>query len=193
MALKNTTTRWGAIHQGLHWVTLVLLLLLAWIGLRMGALPNGPDKIAAYALHKSIGLTVLALVVLRIGWRVFAQSPAPLANTPLWQHRIAQLTHIALYALLLAMPLSGWLLNSAAGFPLQWFGLFNLPALTGHDEALHTLAVQTHEALFWTMVALVLLHASAAFYHHLFMGDATLVRMLPRGWLHAAQPETPDA
>lgn len=193
MAPKNTATRWGAIQQSLHWLTLALLLVLAWIGLRMGALPNGPDKIAAYALHKSIGLTVLALVVLRIGWRVFAKSPAPLPNSPRWQHTIAQLTHLALYALLLAMPLSGWLLNSAAGFPLQWFGLFNLPALTGHDEALHTLVVQTHQTLFWTMVALVLLHASAAFYHHLFMGDATLARMLPRGWLQATQPETPDA
>ena len=193
MALKNTTTRWGAIHQGLHWVTLVLLLLLAWIGLRMGALPNGPDKIATYALHKSIGLCVLAIVLLRIGWRLFAGSPTPLTDSPHWQHRIAQLTHIALYVLLLAMPLSGWLLNSAAGFPLQWFGLFNLPALTGHNDALHALAVQTHETLFWTLVALVLLHAAAAFYHHLFMGDATLARMLPRGWLRAAQPETPDA
>ena len=76
---------------------------------------------------------------------------------------------------------------------MQWFGLFNLPALTGHNDALHALAVQTHETLFWTLVALVLLHAAAAFYHHLFMGDATLARMLPRGWLQATQPETPDA
>ncbi|HQQ59463.1 MAG TPA: cytochrome b/b6 domain-containing protein, partial [Thermomonas sp.] len=104
MPLKNTI-RWGAISQCLHWLTLVLLLLLAWIGLRMGALPNGPDKIATYALHKSIGLCVLAIVLLRIGWRLFAGSPTPLTDSPHWQHRIAQLTHIALYVLLLAMPL----------------------------------------------------------------------------------------
>ena len=102
-----------------------------------------------------------------------------------WQERIASLTHLALYALLLAMPLSGWILNSASGFPLQWFGLFNLPAITGKDHDLHELTEELHELLFWSLVSLALVHAAAAFYHHLFQHDATLARMLPRGWLRA--------
>src|SRR5690606_34605871 len=68
MLLKNTRTRWGGVSQALHWIVVALVLAMAWIGLTMGDLPNGPDKVRTFALHKSIGLTILALVVLRIGW-----------------------------------------------------------------------------------------------------------------------------
>ncbi len=188
MPLKNTHEEWGSVSMALHWLVVVLILAMAWIGLTMGDLPNGPDKVATYALHKSIGITILALVVLRLAWRLYAGAPTAVAGTPGWQERVASLTHWALYALLLAMPLSGWLLNSASGFPLQWFGLFNLPALTGRDHDLHELAEEIHELLFWVLVALVVAHAAAAFYHHLFQRDATLARMLPRGWLRTETP-----
>jgi cytochrome b561 len=161
----------------------VLILVMAYLGLTMTELPNGPDKIRTYALHKSVGLTILALVTLRVAWRLYAGTPKPVPGTPHWQERVASLTHVALYVLLFAMPLSGWVVNSSAGFPLQWFGLFNLPAIAGKDHDLHELAEEVHEALFWTLVALVFAHAAAAFYHHLFQRDATLARMLPRGWL----------
>jgi cytochrome b561 len=183
MPFKNTRHQWGGISKALHWLVVALILAMAWLGLTMGDLPNGPDKIATYALHKSIGITVLALMALRLGWRVYAGAPDALAGTPRWQARLASLTHVALYLLLLAIPLSGWVLNSASGFPLQWFGLVNLPAITGKDHDLHEFAEDLHEVLFWAMVALVLLHAAAAFYHHLFQRDATLARMLPRGWI----------
>ena len=183
MPMKNPRDRWGAASQLLHWTTVVLILVMAWIGLRMGDMPNGPDKVATYALHKSIGLTILALVLARIGWRLYAGAPQPVPGSPRWQHTVASLTHFGLYALLLAMPLSGWVINSAAGFPLQWFGLFNLPAIASRDSGLHELAESLHESLFWAMVALAVAHAGAAFYHHLFQRDATLVRMLPSGWL----------
>ena len=193
MRLKNPPDRWGVISQLLHWTTVLLIVVMAWIGLRMGDMANGPDKIATYAMHKSIGMTILALVIVRIGWRLYAGAPAPVAGTPRWQHAIASLTHLGIYALLLAMPISGWVMNSAAGFPLQWFGLFNLPAVAGRDHAVHELAESVHEWLFWAMVVLVVAHAAAAFYHHLFQRDATLARMLPRGWLRAPLPESPDA
>ena len=189
MPLKNTREEWGSVSMALHWLVVVLILMMAVIGLTMGDLPNGPDKVWVYALHKSIGITILVLVVLRLAWRLYAGAPGPVAGTPGWQERIASLTHWALYALLLAMPLSGWVLNSASGFPLQWFGLFNLPALAGRDHDLHELAEEAHELLFWILVALVVAHAAAAFYHHLFQRDATLARMLPRGWLRTAEPE----
>lgn len=192
MPMKNTREEWGSVSKVLHWLVVVLILAMAWLGLTMGDLPSGPDKVATYALHKSIGITILVLVVLRLGWRLYAGAPAAVAGTPRWQERISSLTHWALYALLLAMPLSGWLLNSASGFPLQWFGLFNLPALTGRDHDLHELAEEIHELLFWVLATLVVVHAAAAFYHHLFQRDATLARMLPRGWLRTDQPTEPQ-
>ena len=193
MPLKNTRDQWGSISKLLHWLVVLLILVMAWIGLTMGDLPNGPDKIATYALHKSIGITILVLVLLRLGWRLHAGAPAPVPGTPNWQDRIASLTHWALYALLLAMPISGWVLNSSSGFPLQWFGLVNLPAIAGRDQDVHELAETIHETLFWILVTLVVLHAAAAFYHHLFQRDATLARMLPRGWLRTPPPESNDA
>ena len=175
--------RWGPVSQLLHWTIVALILAMAYLGLTMTDLPNGPHKIHTYALHKSIGLTILALVSLRVLWRLYAGAPPPVAGTPRWQERIASSTHFALYGLLFAMPLSGWVVNSAAGFPLQWFGLFNLPRLTARDVHVHALAVDVHETLFWCLVALVAAHAGAALYHHLVQRDDTLARMLPKGWL----------
>jgi cytochrome b561 len=175
--------RWGPVSQLLHWTIVAMILVMAYLGLTMTDLPNGPHKIHTYALHKSIGLTILALVSLRVLWRLYAGAPRPVPGTPSWQERIASATHAALYALLFAIPLSGWFLNSTAGFPLQWFGLFNLPKLTHRDVAMHEIAVAVHTTLFWVLVALVAMHAAAALYHHLVQRDATLARMLPRGWL----------
>lgn len=187
MTVKNIE-RWGAISQLLHWTIVVLILVMAYLGLTMTDLPNGPNKINTYALHKSIGLTILGLMTLRLLWRLYAGSPPPVPNMPKWQERIADLSHLALYVLLFAIPLSGWVLNSAAGFPLQWFHLVNLPAIVGKNHDLHEFAEDAHETMFWILVGLVVVHAAAAFYHHLFQRDATLARMLPKGWLDAGSP-----
>ncbi len=193
MTLKNTPDRWGGISQLLHWLVVVLILTMAYLGLTMDDLPNGPDKIQTYALHKSIGITILALVVLRLLWRLYAGTPHPVPGSPRWQERIAGLTHFAIYALLFAIPLSGWVLNSAAGFPLQWFHLINLPHIVERNHDLHELAEEAHEIMFWLLAFLVVAHAGAAFYHHLFQRDATLARMLPRGWLRVDEPATAAA
>jgi cytochrome b561 len=185
MTWKNTTDRWGAISQLLHWLIVLLILALGIVGLVMTEMRNSPDKIQIYLLHKSFGLAVLALMALRLLWRLFAGAPRPVPGTPHWQERIASLTHGALYALVFAMPISGWVLNSAAGYPLRWFNLFNLPAIAGKSESLRELAEEAHEWLFWILIALALVHAAAAIYHHAFQHDATLARMLPRGWLRA--------
>jgi cytochrome b561 len=177
---KRRPDRWSPVSQLLHWATLALIVWLAWRGLTMVDMPNTPAKINAYALHKSLGLTLLALVVVRLAWRLLARAPRPVTGTPAWQERIASLTHVGLYVLLLAMPLSGWLFNSASGYPLQWFKQFNLPAIAGRDTALAELAVNVHRWGFWLLVLLVALHAGAALYHHFVQRDATLLRMLPR-------------
>lgn len=179
MQLRNSTDRWGAVSKLLHWAIVLLIGWLAWLGLTMVDLPPTPAKINAYALHKSLGLTLLALVALRVAWRLFAGAPDPVPGTPTWQGRIASVTHWALYALMFAMPISGWVFNSASGYPLQWFKQFNLPAIAGRDDGLAELAIQVHEAGFWLLMLLVVMHAGAALYHHLFQGDDTLRRMLP--------------
>ena len=192
MSLKNPHERWGAVSQGFHWLIVLLLLAQGMVGLLMGDMAIGPGKIAVYAFHKSVGLTILALALARLLWRLYAGRPAPAPGTPAWQERMASLMHGALYLLLFAVPLSGWAMNSAADFPLQWFGLFNLPAIAPHDRDLQELTESLHEQLFWALFALAAAHAAAAVYHHLFQRDATLARMLPRGWLHAPTPENRD-
>jgi len=188
MTLKNTADRWGAISQLLHWAVVLLIAAIAIIGLTMVEMNNGPSKIKIYALHKSLGLTLLSLVALRLLWRLYAGAPRPVAGTPHWQERIASLTHWALYALMFALPISGWVFNSSSGYPLQYFGLFNLPKIAARSEELAQLSRNLHEYGFWLLLALVLAHAGAAFYHHLFQNDDTLLRMLPRRRALAAAP-----
>jgi len=183
MSPRPNALRWGAVSQSLHWLVVLLVVAMAVLGLVMVELPNTPATARWYALHKSIGLTILALMLLRLAWRLHAGAPPPVARTPRWQARAATATHALLYGLLLAMPVSGWLINSSSGFPLRWFGLFRVPQYGGRDDALNALAKGWHEWLFWALLVLALAHAAAAVWHHLFQRDATLARMLPRGWL----------
>jgi cytochrome b561 len=176
---KNPTDRWGPVSQWLHWTIAALIVAVAVIGLWMDTLPRSPRTIEVYALHKSLGLTILALAAARLAWRLYAGAPATLAGLPRWQVRAASLTHAALYAVMFAMPLSGWLLNAAYGYPLQWFGLFNVPRVIGRDQGLHEFAEAVHDIGFWVLLVLVVVHAAAAFHHHLFREDDTLRRMLP--------------
>jgi len=189
MMLRNSAERWGVVSQLLHWLIVLLILGLGVVGLIMVELPKSPRWFWVYDLHKSFGLTVLALVVLRLSWRLFAGAPRPVAGTPRLQERIATITHVALYVLTFVVPLSGWLYDSLSGLrPLRWFGQFKVPKLADPSQALAPVMRDTHEWLFWLLIALVALHAAAAFYHHLFKHDATLTRMLPRR--RAAAPES---
>lgn len=181
MTLKNTADRWGPVSQAFHWIIVLLILVLAIVGLTMGELPKTPKYFWVYTAHKSTGLLVLALVIARLGWRWYAGKPEPVPGTPGWQERIATVTHWLLYALILLMPVSGWLYDSASGLrPFRWYGLFDVPKPSPPDEALRDLSHEVHEWGFWVLLALVVAHAGAAFYHHYFQRDATLVRMLPR-------------
>ena len=188
MSLRNSRDRWGPVSQAFHWLAVLLILVLAVVGLTMGELPRTPKYFWVYTAHKSLGITVLVLMLLRLGWRLYAGAPPPVTGTPRWQAAVASLTHWSLYALALAMPLSGWLYDSASGLrPFRYFGQFDMPKLVAPSEWLADLARDAHGLLFWVLVALVALHAGAAFYHHLFQRDDTLLRMLPR---RRAPPQT---
>ncbi len=181
MSLKNPVDRWGGISQLLHWTIALLIVVIGVVGLVMGELPRTPKYFWVYTAHKSLGLTVLALVLLRICWRLYAGAPRPLPGTPRWQAWLASGTHGLLYLLVLAMPLSGWVYDSASALrPFRWFGLAEVPRLAARDEIVAGIAGEAHALLFWLLVLVVLGHAGAAFFHHFIQRDATLARMLPR-------------
>ena len=178
---KNNPTQWGWPSITLHWATVLAILALAIVGLNMDDLPTSLFKAKVYAFHKSLGLTVLMLTTLRLAWRLYAGAPA-LVPMPRWQRLAAHASHVALYVLLLAMPLSGWLLHSASsksGYPLKWFGLFKVPPIAPHDPVLKHLAHDLHEGLFKVILVVVAIHVAAAFKHHFVERDDTLRRMLP--------------
>lgn len=164
----------------LHWTIAALILVLIAMGYIMGELPRSPKYFWVYNLHKSIGLTVLVLMLIRLVWRLIAGAPKPVPGTPMWQNLAAHATHWAIYALALAMPISGWLYDSASGLrALTYFGLFNVPKLVQPNPEVKDIAHEVHEYGALILIALILMHAGAALYHHLILRDATLSRMLP--------------
>lgn len=174
--IRNSALSWGRLSILLHWLTALLILGLATVGLIMTELPTSPMKMQIYALHKSFGLTVLGLTVIRLAWRLFSGVPEamPASKAQLF---VAKTVHALMYALLFAIPLSGWLYNSASGFPLRWFGI-PLPKLfTGFNPTIKELALFLHKNLFYALALLLLLHAGAALWHHYIKRDNLLNRM----------------
>ncbi|MEP6897229.1 MAG: cytochrome b [Rhodanobacter sp.] len=170
--------KWGAMAQFFHWVMALAILGNGLFGLLMDLAHSPMQKINWLALHKSIGLTVLALFLLRLAWRMSDRRP-PEEPAPRWQQLSAHLVHGLLYGLIAAIPLSGWWFNSVSGKPLQWFKLFNLPALAAKNDELRHVAHAVHEYLFWFLLLVLVAHVGAALKHHVFDRDNVLRRMLP--------------
>ena len=182
MLLRNSPARWGGVAQLFHWSTALIVFGLMGLGWVMVYWPLGPTQFALYAWHKSFGITVLALVILRLLWRAVTADPARPPGMPRWEARLAALTHALLYALLALMCVSGYVLNSATNFPLSVFGWLSLPNVTGgENEGLAYLAGRVHLLAFWALAATAALHVAAALRHHFLLGDPVLRRMLPGG------------
>jgi len=165
----------------LHWLTAALIFGIVPLGIYMHDLPLSPDKLQLYSYHKWIGVTIFMLVVLRLLWRATHTPPALPASIPRWQQRASQTVHAGLYGLMLATPLSGWLMSSAKGFKTVWFGVLPLPDLVAKNKVLGETLAEVHEVLSFTLAALVLLHIAAALKHHFVERDDVLRRMLPWG------------
>jgi cytochrome b561 len=179
MTIRNTTTRWGQAAQFFHWLILVLLVIQVTLATLADDLPLGMKKLALLARHKSVGITILGLVVLRLLWRWMNSTPELPDTLKPYERVLANLTHAGLYIVLFAMPLSGWIMSSARGFPVSWFGFIQLPDLVAKNQRLYDVMVETHETLAWVLYTIVLLHVAAALKHHFLLKDNVLRRMLP--------------
>lgn len=171
--------RYTTTAISLHWLIAIGIAGTFSLGLYMHELPLSPTKLQLYSWHKWAGVSLFALIVVRLLWRATHAAPPLPAQMPALQRLAANATHWALYALMVAVPLSGWLMSSAKGFQTVWFGVLPLPDLVAKDAALGDLLQDVHEALNLTMLGLVLLHAVAALKHHFIDRDDVLTRMLP--------------
>jgi cytochrome b561 len=169
--------RYTRVAIALHWTIAVLVIVNLTIGLLHDSLLRG-----ALPLHKSIGMLVLALSLVRLLWR-FTHRPPPLpATVQRWEKGLAHAVHWLLYALMILIPLSGWVFTSASPkrHPLDFFGLFPLPMFpVTQDRDISHMVAERHEQLAWLMIALILLHVGAALKHRFVDRDRTLDRMLP--------------
>lgn len=178
MRLTNSHTGYGLVHWAVHWATAALVGWLFYLGWTMVDLPLSPQKFQDYALHKSLGLTVLALVVLRIVWRrLNAVPPLPVGMT---RHEtiLAKATHHGIYLLLVIMPLSGWLYAGATASPANYFGFFTVPDLVPANETLAAAFKVVHLVAGYLLAVALLLHVAGALKHHFVNRDTVLLRML---------------
>lgn len=179
MGLTNTNDRYGSLSVAMHWLMFLLLVgVYACIELRE-LYPKGSDpREALKAWHFTLGLTVFTLVWLRLALRLTQVTPAIAPPIPGWQSLLSKLVHFALYALMILMPVAGWLILSGEGKAIPFYGM-ELPALMGENKDLaHTLE-EIHETAGKVGYFLIGLHAVAGLYHHYFMRDNTLKRILP--------------
>jgi cytochrome b561 len=163
----------------LHWLVFALICGGFALGLTMTDLPFSPLKLKYYSWHKWTGVSIFLLAVARAAWRLGHPAPLLPATMPVWQRRAAAVSHALLYALILVIPLSGWLYSSAAGVTTVYFGVLPLPDLLGRDKALAETLKSVHVTLNYTLLVLVVVHAAAALKHHFGDHDDVLVRMLP--------------
>lgn len=181
MNLRHSTDRYGSGLIALHWLTLLLLAAVYVLIELRGIFPRGSaGRAAMMQWHFMLGLTVLVLLPIRLALRAAGGTPPPIhPPMPAWQERLAKLMHLALYAFLLAMPVLGWCTLSAQGKVIPFFGL-ELPALLGADKHLGHQLEEIHETIGTIGYYLIGLHAAAALFHHYWIRDNALRRMLPR-------------
>jgi cytochrome b561 len=180
MNRTEVSVRYGAVAQLLHWLVAALIVAAFWIGLSMVDMKMSPTKLKLFSYHKWIGVTVFALALLRVGWRVYRPAPPLPATLPAWRRQASTLSHHLLYLLIVLVPLTGWMMSSAKGFQTVYFGVLPIPDLLAKNADLG----KQLESLHWAVNKLLLIvtgvHVGAALKHHFIDRDGVLLRMLPR-------------
>ena len=176
MLFKNTETSYGGVAIILHWVMAILIIGLIMLGIYMVGLPISYQKLKLYGWHKEYGFLALALVVIRLWWRLINMTPQ--LALPIFEKIAARTVHWLFYFCMFAMPLTGWMITSAAGLPASFFGLFVLPNLILPNEETRLLFQLIHQWLGYALLGLIFLHTSAALKHHFINKDDILRRML---------------
>jgi cytochrome b561 len=167
----------GAI--AFHWTVAALIVFNLGFGLYLVDLPLSPQKLRYFSWHKWVGVTVFILAAARLTWRLSHPAPAFPESMRPWEKKLAHATHILLYALFFAAPITGWLFSSATGFQTVYLGVLPIPDLLGKNKALAEVLRFMHHWINYTMAAVIVLHAAAALKHHFVDRDDVLIRMLP--------------
>ena len=170
---------YGVVAIALHWLVLALIISSWALGLYMVDLPFSPQMLKFISWHKWLGVTIFLIALWRVAWRVTHPAPPPPDSMPSWQRVAMGISHLLLYLLAIAIPLTGWLFSSASGIPTVYLGWIQLPDLVAKDKPVAELFRQAHVFLNVTLFAIVCIHVAAALKHHIFDRDEVLVRMLP--------------
>jgi cytochrome b561 len=180
--IENKEDRYGTVALLFHWSMALLVIGLAALGLYMVTLPDvgfNTTKVRLVLVHKEFGVLAFVLLAMRLSWRVTQILPRLVENLPEWQKVAARFVHLFFYALLFALPMTGYLMSSAAGIPVSFFDLFMLPDLVHRDEDLFARYVAIHQWLGYVLILFIVVHAGAALRHHFVLKDDTLRKMLP--------------
>jgi cytochrome b561 len=170
--------RFGRVLRWLHWTTAALILIAIGLGVVSAFLPVGqqPRK-GLLEIHKSLGFTILALVIVRLAWRLWTGEPPYRQPLDRLTHLASRAGHAGLYAMMIFMPVTGYMFSAAGGYSLPWFGLFQWPRLLPHDMALADRGELLHDRAAWVIVGIVLLHLAAVGWHRWIRRDEVLSRM----------------
>lgn len=179
---RNDADSWSAPAKLFHWVMAALILAQIALGVMAASWRLSPTKLNLFFWHKSTGMLILALVALRLAWRLANRAPALPDDMPAWERAAAHASHALLYVLMIALPLTGWIVNSASNIPFRIFWLVPLPAIVAPDKAVADLAALVHGGLVALLALVLVAHIGAALRHHFIKRNGVLLRMLPGKW-----------
>jgi cytochrome b561 len=177
--MQSEITTYTATAKSIHWLMALLLLGQLVLGFYMQDLPFSPQKLQVYSWHKWAGVTVFLMVWLRLAWRVTNRPPNLPDSMSVPMRLAAHAGHGLLYGLMIAVPLSGWLMSSAKGFQTVWFGVLPIPDLVSKDRRLGSALLIVHQWLNYAFIGVLIAHVAAALKHALINRDDIFRRMLP--------------